>query len=544
MKIKVLSDQIINQIAAGEVIENPASVVKELIENALDAGATQIAVEIKGGGLQLIRVIDNGCGMSKDDALLSLERHATSKIVAAEDLFALKTMGFRGEALASIASISKLTLLTADGVGTRVEVDGGKIFSVEPCARTQGTTVEVRSLFFNVPARKKFQKSAAVCATEITRSMTILSLAHPGVSFDLIQQDRPALSAPRASLLLERIAHILGEEFCGGLLAVDIKEEGFELKGFIGAPHHARHKKTGQYLFINKRAVTSPLIAFAVRDAYATRLSEDKHPVFVLHLAIDPHLVDVNVHPQKREVRFCEEEWVKSLVKRGVSLGLQENQEEIFSLPSSFRFQEPLSEPFENTFVFKENSLFSIAEELPIKYKPRIVGVYKHFLFLEEEDMIVVDLVAASERIAFEQLVASEKVESQGLMIPVTLEFSTRETDLIHLYKKDFEDLGMSMRLLGTNVFMIDALPAFLDPLEIRAVIIGMIEESSFDLKENRKERFAKIACQSARRKSFSLFEAEALYEKLLTTSFPKSAPSGRKTMISINQESVSKLFK
>jgi DNA mismatch repair protein MutL len=544
MKIKVLSDQIINQIAAGEVVENPASVVKELVENSIDSGATQITVEIKGGGLQLIRVIDNGCGMERDDALLSLERHATSKIVSADDLFALQTMGFRGEALASISSISKLTLLTAYERGTRIEVDGGKILSVEPCARTQGTTVEVRSLFFNVPARKKFQKSAAICANEVSRSVAALSLAHPEVGFELIVQDRAALSTPDALQLIDRMGHVLGAEFCKNLLNVKVEEEGFELCGYIGEPGQARRQKTGQHLFINKRSVISPLVAFAVRDAYATRLDSDQHPIFVLHLNLQPHLIDVNVHPQKKEVRFREEEWLKSLVKKGVSSALQGGAKELFSSSTSFVFQEPVSQPFEPSLMFRETSFLPDVEELALKYKPRVIGIYHHFLLLEEREMILVDLALASERIAFDQLSKGEKIESQGLIMPMTLEVSAREAELIQCFIEDFENLGISIRSLGTNAFMIDALPSFLDPIEVRDTIMEMIDQPLKDLRQTRKEKFVKIASRSVRRKHFSLFEAEAIYEELLKTSSPKFAPDGKQTMMHLNVEDLSKLFK
>ena len=249
-RIKVLSDQTINQIAAGEVIENPASVAKELIENSIDAGAISITIEINGGGFQCIRIIDDGVGMSRDDAILSLERHTTSKIRELDDLQTLFSMGFRGEALASIAAISKMTILTANGTdGIRIFVDGGKMITVDHCARKQGTTIEVRSLFFNVPARKKFQKTASRSLAEIVKMITKLSLAHPIVAFKLFSHDKEIFHA-QASILKRCIHDVLGEKFLQVPTQIQADLETCKIDGFIGSPSEARHNRTGQYLFI------------------------------------------------------------------------------------------------------------------------------------------------------------------------------------------------------------------------------------------------------------------------------------------------------
>lgn len=340
-RIRVLDEHTINKIAAGEVIENPSSVVKELVENAMDAGSTEICVEIKGGGRQLIRISDNGCGMNADDALLCLERHATSKIRELEDIHSIYTMGFRGEAVPSIASISKFTLMTCpapeagktagDTPGTMVIVDGGKIVQCCPIARAQGTTIEVKSLFFNVPVRKKFQKSPAYDSNEILKVLSNMALGNPTIKFEFISDQktllttRPDLSGKLSEkeALKLRVNEILGSEFGSATCALEAQHGDYVIKGFVGVPGYTRHNRTGQHLFINKRAVVSPLVSIAVRDGYGSALPSNRHPVYVLHLTIPGNLVDVNVHPQKREVRLRQEQSLKEMIMQAVRNGLQ-----------------------------------------------------------------------------------------------------------------------------------------------------------------------------------------------------------------------------
>lgn len=348
-KIRVLDERTINQIAAGEVIENPASVVKELVENAIDAGSTDICIEIKGGGRQLIRVSDNGCGMIQDDALLCLERHATSKIRNVDDIYAIGTMGFRGEAIPSIAAISKFTLMTCykgENKGTMVSVEGGKILQSTPVVHAPGTTVEVKSLFFNVPVRKKFQRSPAYDANEILKMISQIALGYPEIKFQLMSDQKTILTAPTTNSeatfqekLKQRIKDILGMDFVETSYSVSGAQEGYKLQGLIGMPAFTRHNRSGQYLFINRRAVVSPLIGYAVRAGYGTTLSTQRHPVYALHLTVPGELVDVNVHPQKREVRLRQEQILREMVVAAIRDALQQNPQptvEVVSLPASF----------------------------------------------------------------------------------------------------------------------------------------------------------------------------------------------------------------
>lgn len=336
-KIRVLSEHTINKIAAGEVIENPASVVKELVENSLDAGSTEICIEIKGGGRQLIRITDNGCGMNADDAILCLERHATSKIKEVEDIHSIYTMGFRGEAVPSIAAISKFTLLTCpsepNSQGTLVIVDGGKLVQCSPAVRSPGTTIEVKSLFFNVPVRKKFQKSPAHDTNEILKIVSVIALGYPEIKFQLISDQKNLLLAhvsPENSLdekLHRRIDQVLGADFFQAAYSLKEEKGDYRVEGVVGTPSYNRPNRTGQYLFINHRPVFSPFISYCVREGYGTTLPANRHPVYVLHLTIPGSLVDVNVHPQKKEVRLRQEHHIKEIITQGVKKALQQEFE-------------------------------------------------------------------------------------------------------------------------------------------------------------------------------------------------------------------------
>jgi len=327
-KIRLLDEQTINKIAAGEVIENPASVVKELVENSLDAESTEICVEIVSGGRQLIRISDNGCGMNRDDALLCLERHATSKLKSIDDIHALLTMGFRGEAIPSIASISKFTLLTCphkeEAEGTMLIVEGGKLLKVCSTIRAPGTTIEVKSLFFNVPVRKKFQRSPVYDSTEILKILSKIALANPKVKIELISNQntllctQPEPSQEERAQLEHCVEKVLGSEFLESCCYAEAEQEECTLRGFIGLPSHMRHNRTGQYLFINRRPVYSNTIASAIREGYGTTLPVGRHPIYLLHLTIPGDLVDVNVHPQKREVRLRQEQNLKRLICQAI----------------------------------------------------------------------------------------------------------------------------------------------------------------------------------------------------------------------------------
>ncbi len=509
-KILKLSESVINQIAAGEVIENPASIVKELIENSLDAGAKRIDIEIVAGGQQLIRVEDDGCGMGPEDAILSLERHATSKIQSAEDLQTLSTMGFRGEALAAIASVSHLELRTSDGRATRVFAEGGKVIAVEPCARNRGTTIEVRSLFYNVPARKKFQKSQSACSAAVSRMVQTISLAHPEIAFSF--NGKPFVPGK----LEDRIQEILGHH------EHEVKSKG--IFGYVAAPDKAMAMRTGQYLYINKRPIFSPLIAKAVKEAFGTRIGEQMYPRFILFLRVDPDRIDVNVHPQKKEVRFSDEGAIFRQVRDAVEAAF--NQRRVFLEPISFK--EPESIAFSESFP---SLPFRVEEkELDWIVNERALAVFGRFFLLQKEALILVDLKAAHARVLFEHFSSDKKPSAQALLWPLEIPLSSEEEERA----AQLEELGIECRILKRSL-VIDALPPFLDASDF------------FDFYKEwkggkRMEEIATRFCRS-RQKTFTIEQAICLWKEVQKCESKLYDPLGNPIYKGVGEEELSQLM-
>lgn len=550
--IRVLSELTINQIAAGEVIENPASVVKELVENAIDAGSSQIHVEILGGGFQKIRVSDDGCGMSPEDAVLCLERHATSKIMSAEDLFSLSTMGFRGEALASIAAISKMTLLTAleNASAIEWEAEAGKILRVGPSARARGTTIEVRSLFYNVPARKKFQKSAAACSAEVTRVMTQMALGNPEVGFSLIQQGREIFSVPPQDTLQNRAGVLLGKEFLLTTRPFSMNEKEFLGSGLISDPLHSRQNRSGQYLFINRRPVMCMPVAYALRDAYGTRIGSDRHPVYLLHLSIPAHLVDVNVHPQKREIRLKDESLLKYALHSAVNDALGSGEavvfeKKVFEAPPPFS-----SEPL----ILKAcEEPAAVQEKMPLQSEVQVIGVHGRYLIVSAEScpgkssgVVWVDLPAAEARVQFDSLLrhAHDRPLSQGLLLPMTLSFSRADAQLIQSHLENLQRLGFEVRAIGETVFLIEGIPPFISEGEIAPIFEDLIAD--LPAKNDALRRLAANISRRmhSRKKCYSLVEAKRIFEELISSTDPFHCPQGKLTLQHVKEEEIENYFK
>lgn len=606
-KIRVLDEHTINKIAAGEVIENPSSVVKELVENALDAEATDICVEIKGGGRQMIRITDNGCGMSADDAILCLERHATSKIKAVEDIHTLMTMGFRGEAVPSIAAISKFSILTrqresAETEGTMVIVEGGKILKCCPAARSVGTTMEVKSLFFNIPVRKKFQKSPVHDVNEILKTMTLLALGYPHIKFRLISDQETLLSAPPPNdespleQLKERVGSVLGGTYIEGCVPVDEKLEDYHLQGWIGLPHEHRQNRTGQYLFINHRGIQSPLVSFAVKDGYGTAIPTQRHPIYVLHLTMSGSLVDVNVHPQKREVRLRQEQLLREMVVETVRKGLQKT-----GIESSFHFQPPAfqvnTDPvFEPPRVFfsavnptihftrEEERLIGAskpyvpytpplpvkkeAPELPLlftapkKTSPKVIATLPCYLILEsipddrpgaKDGLCLVDQRAAHARIIFEKLIQQHnggELEVQQLLIPHSIEFSPSEALCLKQHLALLEEQGIHLQEFGRSSFLLDGLPEVMgniDPTAFLCEVLACLNESSGHQAVahhiQKKIAFAAVRASVSKDRRLSTIEGQSLVQQLFECEAPWHCPQGKPTTAIITPEELNKLF-
>ncbi len=550
-KIHLLSDETINQIAAGEVIESPASVVKELTENALDAEAKKIMIEITGGGMKMIRITDDGWGMGLEDAEKCIVRHATSKISKAADLFHIGTKGFRGEALASIASISKMTVITAmDGeLGLELEVQQGEISRKRPCARTRGTTIEVLSLFYNVPARKKFQKSAAAISAEIFRMVTVLALSHPDVHFELISNGRKAIKT-MAKDLQKRAEELLGEEFVAGSFSVDFEEGPLHFTGLVGAPTNTRTNKMGQYLFLNRRGVVCEPICAAVREGYGTRLEARRHPIFLLHLGVPADLVDVNVHPQKLHVRLRKEDLFREKIQEAVREALRTNTEtprvEGNFTPTNVQFEEV-------PFHFKEDEPI---QELPLEEEERVVmGQVDQFLFYHdpnEKEVVLVDAAAASFRVLFENLKGKwdQKGASQGLLVPFSIVLTPVESAMVLTHLDAIEKVGFVLRPIGKDAFMVEAIPPFLDESDVQEVVAEMAHSlqgfiGRRDYARERSEQLALIAAARSKKKTNYLpEEARALLKNLRNCESPLHCPKGNPTIVKLAYDEIKELFR
>ncbi len=571
-KIRVLNEHTINQIAAGEVIENPASVVKELVENSIDAGATEICVEIKGGGRQLIRITDNGSGMNSDDALLCLERHATSKIKEAEDIHTIYTMGFRGEAIPSIASISKFSLLTraeGDLQGTLVTVDGGRIMQCSPAACSQGTTIEVKSLFFNVPVRRKFQKSPQIDTNDILKMLSSLALGHEHIKFELISNQETILSTPipKQDNQKERIKCVLGSDYFSSLVPIEGKRGEIELRGFIGLPAFTKQNRTGQYLFINQRNISNALISYAIREGYGTTLASNRHPIYVLHLSIPGHTVDINVHPQKREVRLRQEQDLKQLIIGLVESALQNagftysNDFVVlppvtFNEPPAFKSYisfEPLHEEAPRRPLAVKNpieapSLFP-KEEKPII--PRVIATILNYIIIDSQTtsskdsaLCLIDQRAAHARIIFEKLLQKQNGCIQPLLIPYAFETTPIEASYITEQLSFLNEIGIHMHQSGPQSFIVDAILDLFAQVDLHALITSMVHEPVLTSDKEKSLAIAASRVTLSRNKKLTIDEAQSLVNRLLNCKTPYYCPQGKSTLLHMKTEEIEKFFK
>lgn len=608
-KIRVLPDDVINKIAAGEVIENPASVVKELVDNSLDAGANEISVEISSGGRQLIRVSDNGSGMGEDDALLCLERHGTSKIRDIDDLFELSTMGFRGEALPSIASISKFTLLTCPkaqgGVqqvkeGSMVIVEGGKILKVCPAIRDPGTTIEVKTLFYNVPVRRKFQKSPTYDAAEVLKTLSLLALAYPDIKFQLISDNKGVLSTqPSKDVSFqknfsERVLAVLGADFFEESLPILLEKEHYRLEGFIGKPSNHRANRTGQYLFINQRPVWSPIISHAVKEGFGTMLPAQRFPVFALHLKMPGDMVDINVHPQKKEVRLRYEQEIKHWITEAVFQALRSISHDCsaisfphlnFSQEISFekvvvdKTELPIQKPFllpkpierepeANETPWLKPYELSKALIPPIKDQKeepslpisdlnlfKVVMTVPGYLIVDQSALCIVDQQRAHQRILFENFLRSrtsgkKEASAQTLLVPFSIELGLAEAEILRRHLTSLSDLGFGIQDFGYGSFLVEMLPSHLENVDVRSLMLALIEELSqsevSDLLK-KEQQMAKLASRLAisSKTHLSVHQAQLLVDKLMSCQTFLFCPQGKSILVRLSAEEITKcLFK
>jgi DNA mismatch repair protein MutL len=609
-RIRLLPEIVASQVAAGEVVERPASVVKELVENSLDAGARKVDVVIRRGGISLVRVIDDGCGMDRDDALLSLERHATSKIRSAADLQAVATLGFRGEALPSIASVSRFRLTTRETraiAGTEIIVNGGKIDVVRDGGEAPGTQVEVRSLFYNLPARRKFLRSENTESRNIEHQLHLQAIGHPQIGFSLMRDDRMLFQLPAAVTLSDRIRDLYGAKLLQRLVELsDTASPKVRISGVIGQAGLSRQTRGQQLVFVNGRAIESTLITGAIREGYHTALMKGQYPVTFLFLQLDPAAVDVNVHPAKREVRFRDPNGVREAIVRCIQQTLETARadwQEKFRAPvrpptavpgqpapdltlrpevsapeeahrelpqlgvavargadsgrapvSEIAKQEPrLPERFDSAGDVPTVKPQQRAAKAPQQFE--IIGVLsKLYVLMENADgLVLVDQHAAHERILFEELrrrMEEQGVPTQRLLLPQTFDVPPRDADWIERNLSILQRMGIGIESFGPDTFKIDSLPSFLsvsDAAQFMRKVIDDLKSAGKSASAMRlgEEMIAKSVCRHAVKANDPLRypEVEKLVRDLLDCDLPYCCPHGRPTMIQISLAELEKKF-
>lgn len=601
-RIQVLNPRLANQIAAGEVVERPASVVKELLENAIDAGATRVEVVIEEGGVRLVRVRDNGLGIAQEDLPLALARHATSKIGELEDLEAIATLGFRGEALASIASVSRLALTSScdeSGAGWQVRAEGRDMATtMQAAAHARGTTVEMRDLFFNTPARRKFLRTEKTEAGHVEDVVRKLALSHFGTGFALTINERAVLTLKPAAAPQEmqrRVAQICGTPFVDNAVAIDLEHAGLRLWGWLGLPTFSRAQPDLQFFFVNGRMVRDRVLTHAVRQAFADVLFHGRHPAFVLYFELDPAIVDVNVHPTKHEVRFRDARLVHDFLFRTLHRVLADLRPDLQQVPA--RVDGPaatdgLNSPAnQGTFLLPEPAVSpatmqqqmtayaqlrtpyaaggGIADAvLPLQPLPetttchgatpalgyalaQLHGIY--ILAQNAQGLVLVDMHAAHERITYERLKCAydaQAVATQPLLVPVGVAVGEREADAADDAQALFAELGFVVERAGPESLLVREIPALLAQADVPQLLRDVLADlrqhgSSARMTQRRDELLATMACHGSVRANrlLSMPEMNALLRDMEATERSGQCNHGRPTWTQLSMQDLDRLF-
>jgi DNA mismatch repair protein MutL len=590
--IRILPSQLIDQIAAGEVVERPASVVKELVENSLDAGARSISVDVEGGGAGLIRVADDGGGISRDELTLALSRHATSKIATLEDLEGLVSMGFRGEALPSIASVARLSLtsrIAGDEHAWRISGDGGEVGAPRPAARACGTTVEVRDLFFNTPARRKFQRSEKTELAHVDAVLRNLALSRFDVEFRLTSNGKAVLTLPVAEgreAQERRVAAICGEEFMQNARYFERAIEGLTLRGWLAAPAFSRSQADMQFTFVNARFVRDKLLRHAVRLGYQDVLFQARQPAYAVHLTLDARRVDVNAHPAKLEIRFRDSQLVHDFVFRTVEAVLASTldgvdnvpaaapvrgtdlkrvphagaQQSHLALPAAGVREEPPQRtaayvPLYERLHAKPRAAAGDADGAPVPplgyALAQLAGVY--VLAQNASGLIIVDMHAAHERITYEKLkaaLAKERLQSRRLLVPIGFAVSAREADLVEQFAAELAAVGLELVRRGPQHIAASAVPLLIEAEDVEPLVRDLLSDLAEGQGVGRvetltNELLATMACHAAVRanRRLGLEEMNALLREMERTERSEACNHGRPTWTSVTLEDLDRLF-
>ena len=576
-RIAILPDAVADQIAAGEVVERPASVVKELVENSIDAGARHVRVEIETGGKTLVRVSDDGTGMGRDDAVLALDRHATSKLTSAAELVGIVTFGFRGEALPAIASVSRFTLSTADqdGAGAEVNVNGGRMERVEPVARQRGTTVTVRTLFFNTPARRKFLRSTASETRACHEAVLTVALAHPGVGFEFHADQVNRFHAPAGQTLAERLRTTWGRELADTLIPVEFAAGGFKVQGFAQRPADARPTGRRTQLFVNGRPFRDNFLVRAAEAGYRSAIAPGDRPSLYLDVLVQPGDVDVNVHPAKLEVRFRDRIGIERVVEDAVrhalgslSAATGSAGSTLDSRPSAVSWQSSVpaghagQAALWGTSTSPDDSRLADDSQLPtVGSRPALASaatmpvlqVFDTYLVYQAESgLVMVDQHSAHERVLYEQVMkelTGGRAIAQHLLVPVTLELNDEELDAVESHRDVLDRIGFEVVPFGGRTIALNAVPnphPRFDAARCFREMVADLARGRFGGWANRMERFAATyACRAAVMAGDRLSEREIreLLLRLFATTLPPHDVHGRSTIVQLPIEELERRF-
>ena len=597
-RINSLSKRLANQIAAGEVVERPASVIKELLENSLDAGATRLQIDVEQGGVKLMRVKDNGCGIHKDDLALALSRHATSKIIELTDLENITSLGFRGEALASISSVSRFHIISnsseeSGSSGWKVEVEGQEVeVSVSPAAHPQGTSAEVRDLFFNVPARKKFLKTEKTEFTRIDEVIKRIALSRFDVQFNLkhnqrtIHQLLPAISEQERQ---RRVSLVCGPVFVDNSVYIDVERSGLRLWGWVSLPTFSRSQSDLQYFYVNGRTIRDKLVTHAVKQAYRDVLFHGRHPAYMLYLELAPSSVDVNVHPTKHEVRFRDSRLVHDFLFSALHKALAEvtpsvqiasqhagmtgteskfahDDPKVYGKQASLRLAEPTTAPYGAYATTNVRDHDPIQEQIaslaklnagneevpPLGYAiAHLHGIY--ILAQNKEGLIIVDMHAAHERIIYERMKVackSERLKMQPLLVPLSIAVSQSEADCAAAQKKELLGLGIELDKLTDEAIVVRQVPSILKDSDVeqmvRDVLSDVLEYGSSDrIQAHQEELLSTMACHGSVRanRHLTIPEMNSLLRDMEATERSGQCNHGRPTWVCQSLSELDKLF-
>jgi len=553
MPIKVLESEIASKIAAGEVIERPASVVKELVENSLDAGATQIAVETQGGGVELIKVSDNGAGIPSSELELAFHRYATSKIDNLSDLEKISSLGFRGEALPSIAAVAEVEILTqtpSETIGSYLHLRKGEVVGKESRARPRGTTITVRRLFRYFPVRLKFLKSVNTENGHIANLVSQYALAFPEVKFSLVLDKRPSLRTTGNGDLREVVSVIYGSEIAQRMLKVEQKDALAKVGGLTSPPSLARSNRNYLSFFVNRRWVRSPLLTRATEEAYRGLLMDGQHPIAVINISLPTQELDVNIHPAKAQIKFCHEQAAFGSVRKAIEEALARtpiasSKAVPFSI-SSGQWQSPR--------MIMDNEPAFVVAQLPTMELPvlRVLGQLANTYIIAEgpNGLYLIDQHAAHERILYDRISAQwaqKEVEVQGLLQPITIELSPREEETLRASKEFLAEFGFTIEPFGNRSYVIRAIPALMSRANIIEIISVLLDNLASKESPNPwEEKIAQsLACHGAIRagQQLSNEEMRELIKQLEQTKQPRACPHGRPTMIHLSSHQLEREF-